>query len=243
MIGLRLEQISEPDCVVIRAEGLLSLGTVASLRRSLLKALRDTGRVVVDVSRVELVRPYYVLVFPAVQAAAGGWPHVRLAIVGARLAFRAALAASRVDGYVPLVAGLQEARRKLDTRPLRVRQASRFDDTPAAPARSRYFIEDICTDWGLPASLREDAVLVGNELVSNAVEHAGSAPEVTLKLGPEGLCISVRDSSACQPVLRDSDRTQPRGRGIWLVQALAAEWGVREHSGGKTVWARLRTPS
>ena len=37
------------------------------------------------------------------------------------------------------------------------------------------------------------------------------------------------------------DPSNPRGRGLRMVALLAAEWGVTENEGGKTVWFELAT--
>jgi hypothetical protein len=41
-------------------------------------------------------------------------------------------------------------------------------------------------------------------------------------------------------LLRDHDRLAVSGRGLRLIDALAANWGVEITEEGKTVWAELR---
>jgi hypothetical protein len=86
----------------------------------------------------------------------------------------------------------------------------------------------------------DDAILVTDELVSNAHQH-GTAPRVCrLALINQGLClrIEVGDASSRQPKIRIPDLSG--GRGLFLVDRLASSWGVTGHQDqGKTVWAEL----
>ena len=242
MATLRLRSTAEVDHTVVHASGLLTLHSVPALRAILLKGLTDVGRVVAEVAGVRLLGPSCALVFPAVQAAAGGWPRARLAIAGADLNFRAALRASRIDGFVPLASNQADALRRLDARPSRLRQIFHAEGVPSAIARSRWFARDVCEDWLLGEEMSEAAVLIVNELVTNGVAHAGTASRVKLELWPAGLTVSVRDGSPDQPVLRAPTAAEPHGRGLRLIEHLAAEWGVIRHPEGKTVWALLPLP-
>lgn len=96
---------------------------------------------------------------------------------------------------------------------------------------------------GLLAGLRgirvEDAVLVVDELISNAHRH-GSAPRACrLTLTNHGRCllIEVDDASPNQPRMRTPDLTG--GRGMILIDRLASAWGAHSHPDHKTVWAEL----
>ena len=85
----------------------------------------------------------------------------------------------------------------------------------------------------------DDAVLVTDELVSNANRH-GDAPRACrlgLRDGGRSLLIEVDDSSPRQPRIRPPHTGG--GRGLVLVDRLATSWGVRNQSGDKTVWAEM----
>jgi hypothetical protein len=98
----------------------------------------------------------------------------------------------------------------------------------------------VCRSWRLDApdaTVVDRAVLVANELVTNAVIHAHSDLWLKLELRGDRLFISVRDrgSRRLRPVTPDLEAEG--GRGLWLVEQLARAWGVRPASGGgKTVW-------
>lgn len=82
------------------------------------------------------------------------------------------------------------------------------------------------------------AVQIVNELVSNAVEHAGTRCRLPLALDARGLHVAVRDDDPYGTV-----GTAPvpldvlRGRGLHLVAVLSGGWGVTRRPEGKTVWA------
>jgi two-component sensor histidine kinase len=89
--------------------------------------------------------------------------------------------------------------------------------------------------------LRDDAVLVADELVSNAIQH-GRGPRscrLTLIGDGQGLRTEVTDSGPGEPHLRTPDSSG--GRGLVLVDRLANSWGVEWFRGRKTVWAELLT--
>ena len=79
------------------------------------------------------------------------------------------------------------------------------------------------------------------ELVTNVVDHVGGEAVLTVEvtLSDGWLRVSVADGSAVRPVVRELDSGNPRGRGLRLVQALAAGWGADDHNGGKRVWFDL----
>ncbi|WP_442790216.1 ATP-binding protein [Nocardia sp. CDC153] len=88
--------------------------------------------------------------------------------------------------------------------------------------------------------LVEDAVLVVDELVSNALAH-GRPPwrcRVSLLSSPTRLRVEVDDCGAGEPYVA-TPGTAPGGRGIVLVDCLANAWGVVRYPGFKTVWAEL----
>lgn len=99
--------------------------------------------------------------------------------------------------------------------------------------------------WRLPEDTAETAVLLLSELVTNAVRHShvrGRHIEVRcLVVGGVTLRVEVSDAGDGLPVLRTAAEEDESGRGLALVAALAADWGVqpRLHGIGKTVWCEL----
>ncbi len=98
-------------------------------------------------------------------------------------------------------------------------------------------------DWGLSV-LEDSAVLILSELLSNAGLHAKVTPEQTIETryfrSSGAVRIEVHDGSEERPQPRTPDSEASDGRGLFLVDALADEWGVAERTGpGKAVWASL----
>jgi anti-sigma regulatory factor (Ser/Thr protein kinase) len=110
---------------------------------------------------------------------------------------------------------------------------------PASAAVARGFVAATLQDWGLQTTT-DVAVLLTDELVSNAILHAGSEIGVTVAMQASPLRVDVSDASAELPVPRDSDDyLRASGRGLHLVDALATDWGVIPRAAGKTVWFEL----
>lgn len=144
---------------------------------------------------------------------------------------------------------------------------------PLAPSAARRFVRAAIADWtnlgmlatcafcrgsgGCPPGrhstdrLADDAVLIVNELVTNAVVHAGTTVELLCRLEesadvePAALVLEVSDHHPARAVRNEPHGAEERsgtpeyGRGLHLVAALAERWGITYRSGLKTVWARL----
>jgi anti-sigma regulatory factor (Ser/Thr protein kinase) len=84
------------------------------------------------------------------------------------------------------------------------------------------------------------ARVVASELATNALLHAGTGFEVTIRI-EDSAWIEVADGApAALPQQRaDPDDPRPGGMGLYLVDAMAEEWGVEQDLSGKVVWARL----
>ncbi|MET8076807.1 ATP-binding protein [Streptomyces sp. NPDC005303] len=118
-------------------------------------------------------------------------------------------------------------------------------------ARARAFTRKTLSCWSLDHR-SDDATLVITELAANAVAHAvlrpaaGGADEVWLGLSfdPAHLLVTVSDPGDEPPAYTPRDVTALRehGRGLYIVDALAEEWGwTSRPPAGKTVWAKLST--
>jgi anti-sigma regulatory factor (Ser/Thr protein kinase) len=113
-----------------------------------------------------------------------------------------------------------------------------FPESEQSPAQARRFT----SDW-LDASGHSDvahpAAIAVSELATNAVRHAHSDFTVSLSDAAPGVRITVGDRSSAVPRLSPGDTTTPGGRGLLLIDALAATWGYELVDGGKLVWVDL----
>jgi len=109
----------------------------------------------------------------------------------------------------------------------------------ASARKARHFVAE-CAARLNRAEMVETAQLLVSELVTNAVAHAGTPVEVECVPTEGGLRVSVCDGSRVLPTAGRPDAWDERGRGLVLVDTLAARWGTRRHPGnGKAVWFEL----
>jgi anti-sigma regulatory factor (Ser/Thr protein kinase) len=86
----------------------------------------------------------------------------------------------------------------------------------------------------------ETAVLLANELVTNAVEHGRGSAYLDAIVEVGAIRLEVTDSSTVEPQPNTTvSEFDERGRGLMLIEALATRWGVRPRPDGKTVWCEL----
>ena len=114
-----------------------------------------------------------------------------------------------------------------------------FEPSVDVPALVRTRLAACLAQWGLDTDDDGDLLMVVNELVTNAVEHGRTRVRLDVAYDGSAVAVRVRDHSTQPPVLRPRDALAPRGRGLQMVDALAASWGWIPHRDGKTVWARM----
>lgn len=81
--------------------------------------------------------------------------------------------------------------------------------------------------------------LLTSELATNAVRHTvdSEAMTVIVRVSADRFVVAVRDDDPMPPTLRHPPAGAPGGRGVALVDRLAAEWGVEDDGpNGKRVW-------
>ncbi|MHB1929357.1 MAG: GAF domain-containing protein [Acidimicrobiales bacterium] len=83
------------------------------------------------------------------------------------------------------------------------------------------------------------AQLVVSELVANAVLHTDGEVTVGVRPIPGGVQVSVTDESPFLPVAGVPTESSMTGRGLQLVQRVAARLGAVATADGKRVWADL----
>jgi serine phosphatase RsbU (regulator of sigma subunit)/anti-sigma regulatory factor (Ser/Thr protein kinase) len=116
-----------------------------------------------------------------------------------------------------------------------------------SPGAARSLVRSVAAEAGLDDHL-DEALLLTTELVTNAVLHAGTELTVEVLADASGLTITVLDgmpgplpgTRPAPPGANAADDPEAeRGRGLLLVDGLAARWGTVHHPGGKGVWFHL----
>ena len=83
------------------------------------------------------------------------------------------------------------------------------------------------------------AVLLVSELVANAVLHAHTSIRVVLRLNGALLRVEVQDGDRRAPTRKHYSALATTGRGLFLVERMARDWGVSSMAAGKSVWFEL----
>ena len=105
---------------------------------------------------------------------------------------------------------------------------------PDAATTARWHARELCRRRA--EGLADDVELIVSELVTNAVVHGSGRITLTLELVQDGVRVAVSDQGPGEPTLRRSG-PDGRGRGLVLVDLVAAEWGIRRLAdGGKEIW-------
>ena len=116
--------------------------------------------------------------------------------------------------------------------------AQSFEGAPVSAAAARRFVASQLSDISTDAL--EKITLMVSELASNAIRHARTGFRVGVERTAGVVRVDVTDSGDGDPARRSPDPTEPAGRGLRIVAALADEWGVHHARGAeKTVWFTL----
>jgi anti-sigma regulatory factor (Ser/Thr protein kinase) len=115
----------------------------------------------------------------------------------------------------------------------------RADSIPAA----RAFLTRILDGWGVADEVIADASLLTSELMANAVKHGVGIVNLKIEVSDGLLHVAVHDEGPDAPIVRDAGESDPSGRGMWIVQSIARDWGsdADRSEPGKTVWFDLVT--
>lgn len=117
-----------------------------------------------------------------------------------------------------------------------------YPTRPTSVAQARTQVRTFLDEWGVPDD-NEDAeslILVVSELVTNAVRHSRGMFAVSVALYGDICHVAVKDSAEQPPAKTLAAMGAETGRGLFLVDALASDWGWNAETVGKTTWAELR---
>lgn len=106
----------------------------------------------------------------------------------------------------------------------------------------RDVVRRLALDAGLSETRTADLVLAVNELVTNAILHAGGGGSLTVQRMPGGLAVEVRDQGPGLPPGFDKGLPEPDvvgGRGLWLVRRLCQQVTFGSGTGTRGASVRL----
>ncbi|WP_177204310.1 MULTISPECIES: PAS domain S-box protein [unclassified Streptomyces] len=109
---------------------------------------------------------------------------------------------------------------------------------PSSVREGREFLRRALRTWNC-AAVSDDALLLLSEVLTNAVRHGEGPVSLHLCRTDTELTVEVADRSPHLPDPRRAPEHAESGRGLFLVRALAVDWGIRPADGGKTVWFTL----
>ena len=152
---------------------------------------------------------------------------------------------ARVDGYVLKDSQLDFLVELLERlgRERTGQTAIHLAAVPASAGEARAFTRAALRTWDV-LDVVDDVLVVVSELVSNAVTHAQTECELRLSVSPVSLRVEVVDGGGGTPDPLTPSTTRDHGRGLHLIDALSAAWGVEPMDvRGKMVWAELLRPA
>jgi anti-anti-sigma regulatory factor len=258
---VRIQQSTRDGCTIITLTGRLDHAAAPRLQPLLVRRLRQQPLAVIcDLTGVWTLDPAYAGVFAtAAHHPASGWITPRLLLCGAQPQVAASLARLPPSHRLPLCPSINDAINQavhdaIDqtrTQPVWLQQQLTLAPSPTAPAAARRFVRDLCACWerltvdhphdpterAWLAEQIDQAVLVADELVTNAVVHAHSQLRLRVELRGDQMHLVVHDANPHLLRLATApDALAEGGRGLPLVEALASTWQVQHPpEGGKAV--------
>jgi anti-sigma regulatory factor (Ser/Thr protein kinase) len=123
-----------------------------------------------------------------------------------------------------------------------MRETRSFPEQPESVTAARRFATDVLRE--VSPDVTATVELLVSELATNCIRHTDSAFDLTIiQSGPE-IRVEATDYDVGAPTMRSPRPTDPSGRGLRIVDALAAAWGVEHRSAqGKTVWFTVVVPA
>jgi anti-sigma regulatory factor (Ser/Thr protein kinase) len=116
----------------------------------------------------------------------------------------------------------------------------RFPVAAESPHAAREMVGLIFDVWSI-AELHS-AQLCVSELTTNVFTHAsGCEMRVMVSRRRDRVRVEVHDASVHEPQINTDMAVSESGNGLFLVDAVSADWGFRLTPAGKVVWFELAT--
>ena len=215
---------SHDEVVVLRVGGPVQAEDAAALERAVEDARAHApGGVVIDLAHAEALAPAAVDALRRAVDRRDGGP---TAVAGAPVA--------ELPAHPDVDQAVRDLRAPVDGS----RPEVLVDHGPQGPAQARAAVARWLRDIGGEA-LCEDLKLIVSELVTNAVRYGRPPVRVAVAADDRTVTVTVVDNDPGRPVLRSAGEEAEGGRGLLLVDLLAASHGVRDEPPGKAVWAAV----
>lgn len=219
---------------IVAVRGPVLASDVDALVQAIASAVALSPRgVLLDLSEATSIAPEALNAVGAARATAPGWPRPALHVCCTSEEVRDAL-----ETAVPVHERLEDGFAHVDDRSAAPRHRISLDSSSQSPAKARAMTAGVVADLHLEA-LGEDLALVVSELVTNAIRYATPPLELEIEANDDAVTVAVADGSPGRPAAKAPADDAEGGRGLALIDLLAAETGVRPHPPGKTVWAAL----
>jgi anti-sigma regulatory factor (Ser/Thr protein kinase) len=95
---------------------------------------------------------------------------------------------------------------------------------PAQVSQARRLVRETLAEWGLD-EYADHMVLIGSELVTNALRHGAGMISIRLSRAGRDLRIEVHDHGARRPVRRHAGAGDEGGRGLEVIDSLISIYG------------------
>jgi anti-anti-sigma regulatory factor/anti-sigma regulatory factor (Ser/Thr protein kinase) len=226
---------------VVRVTGSLDVPAARTVRGFLLSCLADQPvALVLDLSGVSVADDLALTMLPAMRRNAAEWPGAELLLCVPDPHVRAALDRTGAARQLRIFGVRQEALAVAARQPAARRVEQHLPLSVDAPRQARELLARAGADWRLPLDVVQVAQVIATELVSNAVLHAGTAIDFSVTLRQDRVHVAAWDGDPTPPrrssIMNERD---DHGRGLQLVDALAAGWGYLPTAEGKVVWASV----
>jgi len=231
--------------VRLRPSGVLDARTAPDLRAGLLEAVAEQAAgVLIEVDDLDVADGIGLAVIATIAQQNRTWPGTGLVLAGPNDDLEEEAGRLGVLDYVPMCPDRSAALANLTECPTPPRRREHIAPDRNAPGLARTAVAEFCAELEIGSDahlVSETAQLVASELVTNAVVHAGTPIELTLRLMAPLLHIAVRDHGAGHAKITGTvDESAESGRGLVLVEALSSSWGNFVPPFGKIVWATVR---
>jgi len=226
---------------LMRPRGVLDALTAADLRGALLDCLAaQPVAVVLDASGLSLTDDIAVTVLAGVARESARWPGSRILVAGAAPDLVGAAERMGVQPYLTFCPDDTVAMRQAELLPVPPMVRQTITPDRFAPGAAREIVREFCEANHVAGDFAT-AQVIASELVTNAVVHAGTPIDFSVRLSGSDLHVAVQDrDSRPARIVGFVEESAEGGRGLVLVDALARAWGSMPGSAGKTVWATVR---